>query len=76
MYAMLDTNLSEETVTASETGDHDLFAHYARKDDITEALINGIPIIALCGKIWIPHRDPSKFPVCPSCKEIYEALPK
>ena len=29
---------------------------------------------ALCGKMWVPGRDPQKFPVCPQCKEIYEGL--
>ncbi|MEP7333599.1 MAG: DUF3039 domain-containing protein, partial [Terracoccus sp.] len=28
----------------------------------------------LCGKIWVPNRDPQKFPVCPECKEIYNGL--
>ena len=30
--------------------------------------------MALCGKIWVPNRDPQKFPVCPICKEIYDGL--
>ena len=34
----------------------------------------GKPVIALCGKVWVPGRDPEKFPVCPQCKEIYESL--
>jgi len=34
----------------------------------------GTPVVALCGKVWIPNRDPEKFPVCPECKEIYEAM--
>jgi hypothetical protein len=25
--------------------------------------------------VWVPSRDPKKFPVCPECKEIYESLP-
>jgi hypothetical protein len=29
---------------------------------------------ALCGKKWTPGRDPEKFPMCPTCKEIYESL--
>jgi hypothetical protein len=29
---------------------------------------------ALCGKLWTPGRDPEKFPVCPTCREIYEKL--
>ncbi len=58
----------------TEDGDHDRFSHYAPKAKIMEAMVTGIPIIALCGKKWIPSRDPEKFPVCPTCKEIYESL--
>ncbi|MGO3033127.1 MAG: DUF3039 domain-containing protein, partial [Microbacterium gubbeenense] len=36
----------------------------------------GKPVRALCGKKWTPGRDPEKFPVCPTCKEIYEDLRK
>ena len=55
--------------------DHDRFAHYCRKDDVMRALVTGEAIVALCGKKWIPGRDPSKFPVCPDCKRIYEGMP-
>jgi hypothetical protein len=63
-------------VRPTDNGDHDLFAHYANKDDIMNAMVNGVPIMAICGKVWIPSRDGSKFPVCPECKDIYEQLPK
>jgi Protein of unknown function (DUF3039) len=33
-----------------------------------------VPAVALCGKKWIPNRDPDRYPVCPTCKEIYDAL--
>ena len=36
--------------------------------------LTGKPVRALCGKKWTPGRDPEKFPVCPTCKEIYESL--
>ncbi|MBW8171669.1 DUF3039 domain-containing protein [Ornithinimicrobium sp. Arc0846-15] len=58
----------------SEPGDHERFAHYVRKEKITESAVTGEPVIALCGKTWIPGRDPNKFPVCPTCKEIYQGL--
>ena len=32
----------------------------------------GTPVVALCGKVWVPSRAPEKFPVCPECKEIWE----
>ena len=36
----------------------------------------GTPVVALCGKVWVPSRAPEKFPVCPECKEIWEDLKK
>ncbi|TMQ90214.1 DUF3039 domain-containing protein [Actinomadura soli] len=55
-------------------GDHERFAHYVKKAKITESAVSGTPVIALCGKVWVPNRDPKKFPVCPECKEIYESM--
>ena len=56
-------------------GDHERFAHYVQKNKIVESAVTGAPVIALCGKVWVPGRDPQKFPVCPDCKRIYEGLP-
>ena len=64
------TELNEQV----EPGDHERFAHYVRKEKIMESALSGKPVIALCGKVWVPGRDPNKFPVCPTCKEIYEGL--
>lgn len=57
-----------------EPGDHERFAHYVRKDKIVESAVTGKPVKALCGKKWTPGRNPDKFPVCPTCKEIYEKM--
>lgn len=57
-----------------EPGDRERFAHYVRKNKIMESALSGKPVIALCGKVWVPGRDPKKFPVCPVCKEIYDGL--
>ena len=67
----LEELLNQEQV---EDGDHERFAHYVQKDKIMESALTGKPVIALCGKVWVPGRDPNKFPVCPVCKEIYEGL--
>ncbi|MFT8636552.1 MAG: DUF3039 domain-containing protein [Pseudoclavibacter sp.] len=64
----------EMQALGDDDGDHDRFAHYVRKDTIVESAVTGVPVIALCGKVWVPGRDPEKFPVCPECKEIYESL--
>ena len=34
----------------------------------------GTPVVALCGKAWVPSRDPQRFPVCPDCKRIYDEV--
>lgn len=72
----LDTDTVEKTDTSLEhsDGDHDRFCHYVRKEDVLEGYIEGKPIVALCGKVWIPSRDPEKFPLCPSCKELYNMI--
>ena len=57
-----------------DEGDHDRYSHYVKKDKILSSALSGKPVIALCGKVWTPGRDPEKFPVCPTCKEIYEKL--
>jgi hypothetical protein len=65
----------EETIPElAEPGDHDRFAHYVRKEKILESAVSGDPVMALCGKVWVPGRDPDRFPVCPTCKEIYQGL--
>ena len=55
-------------------GDHDRFAHYTRREDANRAYIEGTPIRALCGKVWVPSRDPSKYPICPECAVIREQI--
>lgn len=39
---------------------------------VMEARIFGFQVEALCGHRWIPSKDPTKLPICPTCKEIYE----
>jgi hypothetical protein len=69
------TLTEERTFPSLEEGDHEKFAHYVRKDKVMESAMSGDPVIALCGKVWVPNRDPLKFPICPDCKAIYEGLP-
>ena len=66
----LDFDLDE----SDESDDSNHFAHYADKSKITEGHVLGTPVIAICGRIFVPSRDPEKFPVCPICKKIMEAL--
>ena len=59
-----------------DEGDHERLAHYVDKSKLTEAYVLGTPVIALCGKVWVPSRNPERFPVCPECKRIHDALPR
>lgn len=71
---VLEDTRVEERVVPTDNGDHERFSHYVPKAKLMEAMVNGTPVIALCGKVWIPSRDPKKYPVCPSCKEIWETM--
>ena len=69
----VDERVDERTVPTDE-GDHERFSHYVDKHKLTEAMVMGTPVVALCGKVWVPSRAPEKFPVCPDCKEIWESM--
>ena len=71
----LGTLVAERPDTSTGDGDHERFAHYVKKDKIVESAVTGAPVIALCGKVWVPGRDPQNFPVCPDCKRIYDGIP-
>jgi Protein of unknown function (DUF3039) len=71
-----DVITKEEVHHSIDEGDHERFAHYVRKEKIVESAVSGKPVRALCGKKWVPSRDPERFPICPTCKKIYDGLKK
>ena len=74
IHVMTDTATKKVVDPRTDDGDHDRFAHYVRKGDIVRANVDGVEVVALCGKKWIPNRDPSGYPVCPTCKELKARL--
>jgi len=68
------TDLLSRPVLEEDDGGHDRFAHYVKKEKIVESAVTGKSVRALCGKKWTPSRDPEKYPICPTCKEIYAGL--
>ena len=70
-----------------DDGDHERFSHIVLEgftpkgsedfvsvgNSVVEGMVNGTAVKALCGKIWVPDRDPGKYPVCPTCLEVAEA---
>ncbi len=82
-----DTEIRETTTPITDDGDHDRFAHVVLEgytpeggefvpigNSVVEGIINATPVTALCGKVWVPGRDPKKYPICPTCKEIATSL--
>jgi hypothetical protein len=58
-----------------DVGDHDRFAHYVigGNEAILRSMVTGDPVTALCGKVWVPSRDPERYPVCPECQDVKDA---
>lgn len=71
----MSTDVLEDANTDVKDGDNDEhFAHYAESASVTEGYIMGTPVIALCGAVFVPSRNPEKLRICPICKEIMDAL--
>ena len=87
MGRMSDLSFAPRTADPDLDGDHERMAHivlegWRPKDgeyipagpSVVEGIVNGTAVKALCGKVWVPSRDPKKYPVCPTCKEIAQTL--
>jgi hypothetical protein len=85
---MADAGITLEEILAEPQldGDHERMSHIvlegfkpkhgdyvAAGPTVVEGMVNGTAVQALCGKIWVPGRNPKKYPLCPTCKEIAEA---
>ena len=57
----VDERVEERTVPTDE-GDHERFSHYVDKHKLTEAMVMGTPVVALCGKVWVPSRGAGEVP--------------
>ncbi len=73
-FAPSATTVEERLTVPLDAGDHERFSHYVPKEKLTEAMVMGTPVVALCGKVWVPSRAPEKYPVCPECKEVWESM--
>ncbi len=41
---------------------------------VTTAYIEGTPLEALCGQVFVPSRDPKTLPACERCVEILQEI--
>lgn len=71
----IGTVLDERPSVLPDNGDHEKFSHYVDKNALMRATVDGVAVRAICGKKWLPTRDGSQFPVCPTCKAVYDGLP-
>jgi len=86
---MTDTSsvLEQTEAPATEHGDHERFTHIvlegfnvskdefvATGNSVVAGMVNATPVVALCGKTWVPGRDPAKYPICPTCKDIAASM--
>jgi hypothetical protein len=70
-----DDGLLPEHVTATELT-LGVRAHYTHKDGIVGAAIEGDAVRGLCGQWFVPTSAPDDLPVCPTCKVMYEGMPR
>jgi hypothetical protein len=82
-----ETELLVRPTPTLDDGDHERFTHivlegYTPKDgefvalenSVVAGMVNSTPVKALCGKVWVPGRDPQKYPLCGTCKEIATSM--
>ena len=74
---MTDTAIAPEIAPPELDHEPPTVAHYIKTPRgmsaeavVLDALVNQTPVTSLCGRMWVPTRDPQKFPVCPECKQI------
>ena len=67
--------LERPDVREGDTGNANEVFHYVKKNKIAESAVMGTFVIALCGQKFPVTKTPKPgSPVCPQCKEIYEAM--
>ncbi len=54
--------------------DEGRLAHIGRAAEVNRAYVTGEEITALCGKRFVPTRDPDRYPICPRCSAILSQL--
>jgi Protein of unknown function (DUF3039) len=80
------TSLAPERTDPQLDGGHERMSHIVLEGfrppagdfvpagpSVVEGMVNGTAVRALCGKTWVPGRDPRRYPLCPTCKEIAES---
>ncbi len=72
--AVLDRPEEKSETRKDDGADADRYAHYVSAKEMARSRATGRPVVALCGKVWVPKHNPADYPICPECKKIYEQL--
>lgn len=64
MSTVLDT---EPRLDDTDTGAPRVAHIVEGKDKVTRSYVTGEAVTALCGKRWVPSRNPDGLPVCKAC---------
>jgi hypothetical protein len=70
----MSTDTLEVTDEKLETGQGDV-AHIVKDPQkVAQAYLEGTPIEALCGYVWVPSKSVKSLPICQMCKEMADAF--
>jgi hypothetical protein len=59
-----------------DTEDAERFAHWVDANKADRAALRDGAVVALCGKVWKPSKNPDDYPICPQCEELHDKLIK
>jgi hypothetical protein len=62
-----------QTTQSYDFYDHpERYAHIIKRSEALDGYVNGKPIEALCGHVFVPSENPEDKPICQGCKNVYE----
>lgn len=70
----MSTDLDARPTIDTVDGSHDRFCHIVSRAAQMRGYVYGEQVTALCGKRFVPCRDPEQFELCPTCKERLAAI--
>lgn len=80
---MTDTSFAPQLADPELESEPPKVAHVVSRENkadadtlVTAAYIEGTPLEALCGQVFVPSRDPKTLPPCEKCVEILSEILK
>lgn len=59
-----------EDVTEDLDFEEPVVSHLISREDAMNGYINGVAVTAACGHVFVPTRDPNRYPLCQKCVEV------